>query len=74
VLTENCAAYRASIEHLNGNGRTGGHCLQTFSSKALVKEPIMGKKVQFLPVIHRTKSDAPWRIGAVDDPEQTAQS
>ena len=49
-------AYELAVEHLNGGG--DGGMLQTFSSKALQGNGIMGKKVQFVSGDTQTKSDA----------------
>ncbi|TDE38031.1 substrate-binding protein [Antarcticimicrobium sediminis] len=49
-------AYELAVEHLNGGG--DGGMLNTFSSKALQGNGIMGKKVQFVTGDTQTKSDA----------------
>ena len=49
-------AYMLAVEHLNGEG--DGGMLQTFSSKALEGNGIMGKKVQYVTGDTQTKSDA----------------
>ncbi|MEQ6247706.1 substrate-binding protein [Sulfitobacter sp. HNIBRBA3233] len=49
-------AFELAVEHLNGGG--DGGMLQTFSSKALEGNGIMGKKVQFVTGDTQTKSDA----------------
>ena len=49
-------AYELAVEHLNGGG--DGGCLNTFSSKALKGNGILGKKVEFVTGDTQTKSDA----------------
>ena len=49
-------AFQLAVEHLNGEG--DGGMLQTFSSKALEGNGIMGKKVQYVSGDTQTKSDA----------------
>ncbi|NVO23182.1 substrate-binding protein [Donghicola mangrovi] len=49
-------AFELAVEHLNGGG--DGGMLQTFSSKALQGNGILGKKVQFVTGDTQTKSDA----------------
>jgi ABC-type branched-subunit amino acid transport system substrate-binding protein len=49
-------AFELAVEHLNGGG--DGGMLQTFSSKALEGNGIMGKKVQYVTGDTQTKSDA----------------
>ncbi|MGD9862618.1 MAG: ABC transporter substrate-binding protein [Pseudodonghicola sp.] len=49
-------AYQLAVEHLNGEG--DGGMLNTFSSKALQGNGILGKKVQFVTGDTQTKSDA----------------
>ncbi len=49
-------AYKLAVEHLNGGG--DGGMLNTFSSKALKGNGILGKKVQFVTGDTQTKSDA----------------
>ena len=49
-------AFELAVEHLNGQG--DGGMLNTFSSKALEGNGIMGKKVQFVTGDTQTKSDA----------------
>ncbi|WP_299788212.1 substrate-binding protein [uncultured Marivita sp.] len=49
-------AYELAVEHLNGEG--DGGMLQTFSSKALQGNGILGKKVEFVTGDTQTKSDA----------------
>ncbi|MBC7153958.1 MAG: substrate-binding protein [Rhodobacteraceae bacterium] len=49
-------AQQLAVEHLNGQG--DGGCLNTFSSKALKGNGILGKKVQFVTGDTQTKSDA----------------
>ncbi len=49
-------AYQLAVEHLNGGG--DGGMMQTFSSKALQGNGIMGKKVEFVTGDTQTKSDA----------------
>jgi len=48
--------YKLAVEHLNGGG--DGGMLNTFSSKALKGNGILGKKVQFVTGDTQTKSDA----------------
>ena len=49
-------AYELAVEHLNGEG--DGGMLNTFTSKALQGNGIMGKKVQYVTGDTQTKSDA----------------
>ncbi|GGE45778.1 substrate-binding protein [Actibacterium pelagium] len=49
-------AQKLAVEHLNGEG--DGGCLNTFSSKALKGNGILGKKVEFVTGDTQTKSDA----------------
>jgi len=49
-------AQKLAVEHLNGMG--DGGCLNTFSSKALKGNGILGKKVTFVTGDTQTKSDA----------------
>lgn len=49
-------AQELAVQHLNGEG--DGGCLNTFSSKALKGNGILGKKVQFVTGDTQTKSDA----------------
>ena len=49
-------AQQLAVEHLNGEG--DGGCLNTFSSKALQGNGILGKKVQYVTGDTQTKSDA----------------
>jgi len=49
-------AQELAVEHLNGEG--DGGCLNTFTSKALKGNGILGKKVQFVTGDTQTKSDA----------------
>ncbi|WP_111732531.1 substrate-binding protein [Roseovarius amoyensis] len=49
-------AQKLAVEHLNGEG--DGGCLNTFSSKALRGNGILGKKVTFVTGDTQTKSDA----------------
>ncbi len=49
-------AQQLAVEHLNGEG--DGGCLNTFSSKALRGNGILGKKVTFVTGDTQTKSDA----------------
>jgi len=49
-------AYRLAVKHLNGEG--DGGMLNTFSSKALQGNGILGKKVEFVTGDTQTKSDA----------------
>ncbi|MGF6859799.1 branched-chain amino acid transport system substrate-binding protein [Rhodobacteraceae bacterium MBR-64] len=49
-------AQQLAVEHLNGQG--DGGCLDTFTSKALKGNGILGKKVQFVTGDTQTKSDA----------------
>jgi branched-chain amino acid transport system substrate-binding protein len=49
-------AYELAVEHLNGGG--DGGMLNTFSSKALEGNGILGKKVEFVTGDTQTKSDA----------------
>lgn len=49
-------AQQLAVEHLNGQG--DGGCLNTFSSKSLKGDGILGKKVQFVTGDTQTKSDA----------------
>ncbi|KGM49041.1 substrate-binding protein [Pseudooceanicola atlanticus] len=49
-------AYELAVEHLNGEG--DGGMLNTFSSKALEGNGILGKKVEYVTGDTQTKSDA----------------
>lgn len=49
-------AYELAVEHLNGGG--DGGMLNTFSSKALQGNGILGKKVEYVTGDTQTKSDA----------------
>ena len=49
-------AYKLAVEHLNGEG--DGGMLNTFSSKALRGNGILGKKVEYVTGDTQTKSDA----------------
>ncbi|WP_037308931.1 substrate-binding protein [Ruegeria halocynthiae] len=49
-------AQQLAVEHLNGEG--DGGCMNTFSSKALKGNGILGKKVEFVTGDTQTKSDA----------------
>ncbi|MCK0149250.1 substrate-binding protein [Marivita sp. S6314] len=49
-------AYELAVEHLNGEG--DGGMLNTFSSKALQGNGILGKKVEYVTGDTQTKSDA----------------
>ncbi len=49
-------AQQLAVEHLNGEG--DGGCLNTFSSKVLKGNGILGKKVEFVTGDTQTKSDA----------------
>jgi branched-chain amino acid transport system substrate-binding protein len=49
-------AYQLAVEHLNGGG--DGGMMNTFSSKALKGNGILGKKVEFVTGDTQTKSDA----------------
>ncbi|MFN0264748.1 substrate-binding protein [Tepidamorphus sp. 3E244] len=49
-------AQQLAVEHLNGEG--DGGCLQTFSSKVLKGNGILGKKVAYVTGDTQTKSDA----------------
>jgi len=49
-------AQQLAVEHLNGEG--DGGCLNTFTSKVLKGNGILGKKVQFVTGDTQTKSDA----------------
>lgn len=49
-------AYQLAVEHLNGEGDAG--MMNTFSSKALKGNGILGKKVEFVTGDTQTKSDA----------------
>ena len=49
-------AYQLAVKHLNGEG--DGGLLNTFSSKALKGNGILGKKVEFVTGDTQTKSDA----------------
>jgi ABC-type branched-subunit amino acid transport system substrate-binding protein len=49
-------AYELAVEHLNGGG--DGGMMNTFSSKALQGNGILGKKVEFVTGDTQTKSDA----------------
>jgi branched-chain amino acid transport system substrate-binding protein len=50
-------AYELAVEHLNGTGADNG-LLETFSSKALKGNGILGKKVEYVTGDTQTKSDA----------------
>jgi len=50
-------AYELAVEHLNGTGADNG-MLETFSSKALEGNGILGKKVEYVTGDTQTKSDA----------------
>ncbi|MEM9206959.1 MAG: substrate-binding protein [Pseudomonadota bacterium] len=50
-------AYELAVEHLNGTGADNG-MLETFSSKALQGNGILGKKVEYVTGDTQTKSDA----------------
>lgn len=50
-------AYQLAVEHLNGTGADNG-MLETFSSKALQGNGILGKKVEYVTGDTQTKSDA----------------
>ncbi len=50
-------AYELAVEHLNGTGADNG-MLETFSSKALTGNGILGKRVEFVTGDTQTKSDA----------------
>ena len=50
-------AYELAVEHLNGTGADNG-LLETFSSKALEGNGILGKKVEYVTGDTQTKSDA----------------
>lgn len=50
-------AYQLAVEHLNGTGSDNG-MLETFSSKALQGNGILGKKVEYVTGDTQTKSDA----------------
>ena len=50
-------AYELAVEHLNGTGADNG-MMETFSSKALTGQGILGKKVEFVTGDTQTKSDA----------------
>ena len=50
-------AYELAVEHLNGTGADNG-MLETFSSKALKGNGILGKKVEYVTGDTQTKSDA----------------
>ena len=50
-------AYELAVEHLNGTGADNG-MLETFSSKALTGQGVLGKKVEFVTGDTQTKSDA----------------
>ena len=49
-------AYELAVEHLNGGG--DGGMMNTFSSKALTGNGILGKKVEYVTGDTQTKSDA----------------
>ncbi|QPC43666.1 substrate-binding protein [Kaustia mangrovi] len=49
-------AYKLAVKHLNGEG--DGGMLNTFSSKALKGDGILGKKVEYVTGDTQTKSDA----------------
>ncbi|MDG1677753.1 MAG: ABC transporter substrate-binding protein, partial [Tateyamaria sp.] len=49
-------AYKLAVDHLNGGG--DGGLMNTFSSKALQGNGILGKKVEFVTGDTQTKSDA----------------
>ena len=49
-------AYELAVEHLNGGG--DGGMMNTFSSKALKGNGILGKKVEYVTGDTQTKSDA----------------
>ncbi|SET33471.1 substrate-binding protein [Oceanicella actignis] len=49
-------AYQLAVEHLNGEG--DGGMLNTFSSKALKGNGVLGKKVEYVTGDTQTKSDA----------------
>ena len=49
-------AYELAVEHLNGGG--DGGLMNTFSSKALKGNGILGKKVEYVTGDTQTKSDA----------------
>ena len=49
-------AQQLAVEHINGEG--DGGCLNTFTSKALKGNGILGKKVEFVTGDTQTKSDA----------------
>ena len=49
-------AQQLAVEHLNGQG--DGGCLNTFSSRALKGNGVLGKKVEFVTGDTQTKSDA----------------
>jgi len=49
-------AQKLAVEHLNGEG--DGGCLNTFTSKALKGNGILGKKVEYVTGDTQTKSDA----------------
>ena len=49
-------AQELAVEHINGMG--DGGCLNTFTSKALKGDGILGKKVEFVTGDTQTKSDA----------------
>ena len=50
-------AYELAVEHLNGTGADSG-MMDTFSSKALTGNGILGKKVEYVTGDTQTKSDA----------------
>ncbi|MFP7571106.1 substrate-binding protein [Marivita sp. S2033] len=50
-------AYELAVEHLNGTGADNG-MMETFSSKSLQGNGILGKKVEFVSGDTQTKSDA----------------
>ena len=49
-------AYKLAVEHLNGGG--DGGMMNTFSSKVLQGNGVLGKKVEFVTGDTQTKSDA----------------
>ncbi len=58
-------AYLLAVEHLNGEG--DGGMMNTFSSKALKGNGILGKKVTYVTGDTQTKSDAARASGEVND-------
>ncbi|HBG99274.1 MAG: substrate-binding protein [Rhodobacteraceae bacterium] len=50
-------AYELAVEHLNGTGADNG-MLETFSSKSLTGQGILGKRVEYVTGDTQTKSDA----------------